>query len=366
MKNSGKLKIIVINLIVFCFLWLVLELMSHKIYKNTPSKYKNGKWIIETNLGHKFDNSEQSIISHPYLLYVNNPNYFDSVLQHNSSGYRSPEFKIRKDSNTIRILTLGGSTTYGYLNRNPNTTWPAILQRKLQRNTNKKVEVLNGGLNYATSAELLASYIFRHRYVNADLIILHEGGNDVFPEVFPNYNPEYSHFRSNGNSIKLRKGEKFMLHSNVFKLFYSVWLNTSGTVYSPQPYGCDELIKTEVVERVANDSNFIGFKRNVDLMITLAKSDGKKIFLMSFLNAPYKRIYETRPDLKNIVDEYIDATNKNNEIMKNLCLLHNVKYIQLDPDSFKSEWFIDNCHLYEPGEELKADIVFGHIQELCK
>jgi hypothetical protein len=157
-----------------------------------------------------------------------------------------------------------------------------------------------------------------------------------------------------------------MLHSNVFKLFYSVWLNTSGTVYSPQPYSCDELIKTEVVERVANDSNFIGFKRNVDLMITLAKSDGKKIFLMSFLNAPYKRIYETRPDLKNIVGEYIEATNKNNEIMKNLCLLHNVKYIELDPDSFKSEWFIDNCHLYEPGEELKADIVFGHIQELCK
>jgi hypothetical protein len=366
MKNNNKLHILIINILVFCILWCILELICHTIYRNTPKKFNNGKWIVETNLGHKFENTQQSIISHPYLLYVNNPYFFDSVLQHNSLGYRSPEFKIDKDSNTFRILALGGSTTYGYLNKDPNKTWPAILQKKLQRITNKKVEVINGGLNYATSAELLAAYIFRHRFLHPDLIIFHEGGNDVFPEIFPNYNPEYTHFRSNGNGTKLRKGEQFLLYSNVFRLFYIVWLNSTGTVYSPQPFDYEQLNESEVRERVANDSNFIGFKRNVDLLITLARLERSKILFMSFLNASRDKISETRPDLRNILDEYIYATNKNNEIMKSLCSANKVNFIQLDPGLFKKEWFIDNCHLYEPGEETKAQIVFNQISGLLK
>jgi hypothetical protein len=364
MKTKSKLYVVIINILVFCILWCILELICHTIYRNTPPKFNNGKWIVETNLGHKFDNTKQSIISHPYLLYVNNPNYFDSVLQHNSLGYRSSEFKIVKDSNTFRILALGGSTTYGYLNKDPNKTWPAILQKKLQAITTKKVEVINAGLNYATSAELLAAYIFRHRFLSPDLIIFHEGGNDVFPEIFPNYNPEYTHFRSHGNGTKLRKGERFLLYSNVFKLFYTFWLNSTGTVYSPQPFDYEQLNKSEVKERIANDSNYIGFKRNVDLLITLARLEGSKILLMSFLNAPRDRIYETRSELRNIVDEYIYATNKNNEIMRNLCSLNKVNFIQLDPGLFKTEWFIDNCHLYEPGEETKAQILFDQLKGL--
>jgi hypothetical protein len=366
MKNKSTFHVLIINVLVFCILWAFLELICHIIYKNTPGKYDNGKWIVETNLGHKFDNTRQSIISHPYLLYVNNPNYFDSVLQHNSLGYRSPEFKTEKDSNTFRILALGGSTTYGYLNRDPKKTWPAILQEKLQKITTKKVEVINAGLNYATSAELLAAYIFRHRFLNPDLIVFHEGGNDVFPEIFPNYNPEYTHFRSNGNSTKLRKGERFLLHSNVFRLFYVIWLNSTGTVYSPQPFDCSRLIKSEVKERVANDSNYTGFTRNVDMLITLAKVEGSKIIFMSFLNAPRDKISESRPDLRNILDEYIYATNKNNEIVKSLCSANKVTFIQLDPSLFKKEWFIDNCHLYEPGEEIKAQIIFDQINRSIK
>ncbi|HET9431570.1 MAG TPA: hypothetical protein VFO70_10365, partial [Chitinophagaceae bacterium] len=125
------LKVVLINLMVFIFLWAILELISFKIYQDIPENYRNGKRIVEANLNRNFPKTEQSILSHPYLLYVNNPDYFDSVKQHNSLGYRSPEFSIEKDSNTIRVLALGGSTTYGYLNRNPKSTWPARLQEEL-------------------------------------------------------------------------------------------------------------------------------------------------------------------------------------------------------------------------------------------
>ena len=364
MKNIFK--IITINIIIFAVLWCFLELICSTTYKNLPSKYNNGKRIVESNLGHKIDSTQQSIISHPYLLYVNNPNYFDSVKQHNSMGYRSPEFKIMKDSNTIRVLTLGGSTTYGYNNKNPQTTWSAKLQRKLQKLTSKKVEVINGGLNYATSAELLTSYIFRHRYINADIIIFHEGGNDVCPEVFPNYNTEYSHFRSKGNRSQLRPRESFLLQSNVFRLFYAVWLNNIGSVYNSQPYSFALLNKQKVLKRVTNDTNYIGFKRNINLLVKTAKLDNSNVFLMGFLNAPKEKICASRPDLKHIVEEVIYATNKNNEIMKNICSAQNINYINLNQDLFKMEWFMDNCHLKIQGEEMKAQIVFDQIKGLFK
>ncbi len=360
------LKIIIVNIFVFTILWSFLELVCYTAYENIPSKYRNGKRIVELNLGRKVSNTEQSIISHPYLLYTNNPNHFDSIKQHNSLGYRSPEFNLKKDSNTVRVLTLGGSTTYGYLNKNPHKTWPSILQRKLQKITSKKVEVINGGLNYATSAELLSSYIFRHRYINADIVVIHTGGNDAAAQIFPNYNPEYSHFRSNGSGSHLRPKERFLLRSNVFKFFYSIWLNNTRSVYNDQPYSFSLLDKSEVSKRVANDSNYVGFTRNLDLLVKLVKLDNSEVLLMEFLHASKEKTRSTRRDLKNIAGEIIHATNKNIEIMKSISLKHNINYINLNPNLFKNEWFIDNCHLTPQGEEMKAQIAFNQMKSLLK
>ena len=53
--------------------------------------------------------------------------------------------------------------------------------------------MVNAGLPYATSAELLAGYMFRHRYLDPDLVIIHErGGNDTSPLMYEDYNPEYT------------------------------------------------------------------------------------------------------------------------------------------------------------------------------
>lgn len=358
-----KIRLYTIRILIFLFMWSLLEFFCFKFYKKIPEQYLNGKRIVEYNLGNKFDISNQSIIPHPYLLYVNSPYYIDSVKQHNSKGYRNTEFKLEKDSNTLRILCLGGSTTYGYLNRNPLSTWSAKLQDKLSKISSKKIEVINGGLNYATSAELLASYVFRHRYIKPDIIIFHEGGNDVAPVLFPKYNPEYTHFRSQGSQISLRPGEIFLLNSNVFKLIYSFWLNHSNSVYKDQPYSFSDLKKHEVYQRVHNESNYTGFKRNVDLLVKLAKIDCSKVFLMGFLNAPPKKIAESRPDLKNIVDDIVYCTEKNNNILELISITQNVNYIKINKKLFINDWFIDNCHLNPLGEEMKAKIVFDQIKK---
>lgn len=372
----NKLKLIAINLVVFIILWVIVEFVAGRIYSNLPEEFNNGINIIERNLGHKFDDTKQSIISHPYMLYSNNPGHIDSIVQNNTLGYRGEEFNPIKDKKTFRILTLGGSTTYGYLNKNPKTTWSALLEKKLNAhiknlntdsiNTYSKVEVINAGLNYGTSAELLAGYMFRHRYLAPDLVIFHEGGNDVSPTVYPDYSPEYTHLRASGNTIKLRSGEKILIKSNFFKLLYCLWLNNTSTVYTPYPYSFFKLDANEVKQRVHNDSNYIGFERNVDLLVKNVISDSSEIVLMGFLNSSNKKIGETRPNFKHIVKEMVFATNKNNSIMSKIAEKYKIDYINLDKNNFPDDLFIDNCHLIEKGEDLKAQAVFEVIKSKIK
>ena len=54
-------------------------------------------------------------------------------------------------------LVLGGSTTFMWpFIKNPADSWVARLETKLQAISSKRVQVINGGINYGTSAEALA------------------------------------------------------------------------------------------------------------------------------------------------------------------------------------------------------------------
>ena len=140
---------------------------------------------------------------HPYLLWENTPEYIspEGIRQTNNLGYRNKEdLDFTKDAKVFRILALGGSTTWGYLLDDPDDTWPSqlegILNDALSENSDfDKIEVINGGLNYATSAELLLHYLFRDRYLDPDIVIIHTGGNDAKLLLFHDYNPDYSFFR---------------------------------------------------------------------------------------------------------------------------------------------------------------------------
>lgn len=354
----------VLFFVVFVAAWGLIELIFKQVYVYLPARHRNGKRIVEVNLGRP-DEIPASIHSHPYLLYFNTPNYQDSIKQHNSMGYRSGEILPEKPEETFRILALGGSTTYGYLNKDPSTTWPSLLQKKLRDHfSTEKIEVINAGLNYATSAELLAGYVFRHRYLNPDVVIFHEGGNDAVPVFFDAYTPEYTHFRAHGSGAYLRRYEKILLHSNVFKVFYSLWLNNLETVYRSQPYSLSKLNRGQVEKYVKDETRYRGFMRNVELLIRLAQLDSADVLLFGFIQAREENLARNRPDLIGLEKSLIRAVNKNNDILKTLASAHKVTYLEAKPSVFKDEWFLDNCHLNEKGEEMKASLVFDEVVKM--
>ena len=223
---------------------IVLEWVTGYLYERTP--FSNGKRIIDLYLGQQptvrsdVNGESASLASHPYLLYTHLPNLTtDGYQQTNSLGYRNREFTVAKPPDTIRILVLGGSTTFMWpFVKNPADTWVACLEAKLKTISKKTVQVVNAGLNYGTSAEALAGYVFRHRFLQPDIVIYHGGGNDVLPLLFGNYTPEYTHFRRYGAGEIPRPGEKFLLrHSSTAKYVYSRWLEPIGAVVVTEPFG---------------------------------------------------------------------------------------------------------------------------------
>lgn len=353
-----KFKIFFINLLVFTGAWLLLETSAWLVYRRLPVQYQSGKRLVEAFLGNGQREEVRSIDAHPYLLYVNHPGHVDSVLQNNSLGYRNPEFSLQKDSNTLRILALGGSTTYGFLNKDPRSTWPAILEVQLNKALDQPVEVINAGLNYGTSAELLASYTFRHRYLEADWVLYHGGGNDAAPVVFPNYDPEYTHFRAGGKALTLRPLERVLLRSFVFRIFYSLWLSPIETIYQSQPYSFSDLDPEAVQKAVQDSTNYAGFRRNLDLLTQMVKMDGSQMAMIEFLTASPKKVGRRRKDLKPILPDFLAAIEQNRQIMQKLSNQHKIPYIYLPENQFTDRMFWDYCHLKPGGEAIKAELIF--------
>lgn len=306
---------------------------------------------------------------HPYMLVQNTPNYVkESKRQHNSLGYRSEDVSLKKDPNVFRILALGGSTTYGWLIPDYRNVWPHLLQVLLKSKFESKglrVEVINAGLPYATSAELLSSWIFRHQFLEPDLVIIHTGGNDVAPLLFPDYDPEYTHFRARGLTYKIPKAKyirPILRRSNVLTLAALLFVpqNPLDSVYISQPYPFSSLKFDEVKHRIEHTYP-LGFERNLTSLVRAAKDAGSLVALISFVQGSEQQIRKGRVDMAGLEKAFVWGLEKNQVIMRSVSESEKVPYFQPEQSQFPDELFVDNSHLNEKGQAVKAKYIANFL-----
>ena len=107
----------------FLFIIGLLEIGSYFIWENNRINGKNlsGQIAINSILQKGYSESSK-IISNPYSLYWNNPDFRDKIYgkQYNLMGYRTDTNK-NIDDKSLKILVLGGSTT---------NMWPYIKDKK--------------------------------------------------------------------------------------------------------------------------------------------------------------------------------------------------------------------------------------------
>lgn len=319
---------------------------------------------------------------HPYLLWENTPEYIspEGIRQTNNLGYRNREdFDITKDAKVFRILALGGSTTWGYLLDDPEDTWPSQLEEMLNDALSAssdfdRIEVINGGLNYATSAELLLHYLFRDRYLDPDIVILHTGGNDAKLLLFHDYSPDYSFFRPGwtANIHRLRTGEGFLIrHSSIAKLLYAFWLNDSVALPHVNKQDKSFDLKPTYYVQNAETNEPIGFERNLRLLLTNIVSDGAKPILFPFVLTSDEQFDTLSAEsaervafTRKIREGYLIALAKNNDVMRSLSIEYQIPLILLSPEKIPTEYFLDDAHLSKEGEGIKARFVANQICQL--
>lgn len=143
---------------------------------------------------------------HPHLLYTFKPDnkfvmdaFNKPTFTINKFGFRSTlEYDVLntfKDPAALRVVTFGGSTTMGV--NSDNEIWPYLIGRNLSaRYPNKKIEILNEGIQGFNSLENLIDLESRILDFNCDIFIIYLGINDYFSRApLGIYRADNSHFR---------------------------------------------------------------------------------------------------------------------------------------------------------------------------
>lgn len=373
-------KVIIINLLLLIVLLIICDIFAGYFFNRLTPQY--GRTNVDILLNKVDTEKLLNEKPHPYLLWENTAEFISGkgIKQTNKQGYRNERDIGLPAPDTLRILTLGGSTTYGYLLDGPGDAWSAQLEKSLNArlgNTQyKRVEVVNGGLNFATSAELLSHYLFRDRYLQSKIVILHTGENDIVPLLFDDYNPEYTHFRPGWQPQihSLRGGERrFVKQSNIIKILYAHWLNDglalpyinkqSKPIDSPEDFYIENVKKNQPV----------GFERNLDLLIRNIIADGAKPVLVSPVMPSEKQFNELKGEsaqrasvIKNMQKAGRIGLEKDKEVLRKLSKQYHIPLIQIEPDQIPTEYFLDHIHLSKEGEAIKAAAITSHILKILQ
>ena len=96
----------------------------------------------------------------------------------NSHGFRGAEFEEEKPSGVVRIVALGGSSTFSYQTGDA-AIWTRRLQDLLRADFGPGVEVLNGGTPGYTVFDSKVNYLYRIRDLSPDALIVYHTWNDL-------------------------------------------------------------------------------------------------------------------------------------------------------------------------------------------
>ena len=302
------------------------------------------------------------IESRPYMLYWNRPNHTrKGFKQTDANGFRFKGYDVSLMKSSKRILCYGGSTTYSdHVFKNPSDCWPHLLESKL-RDVGEDVEVINCGLNYAMTTELLSHLIFEGVHFNPDFVILHGPGNDLLPIAVGDPFFDYRNTRRSTN-LQPRFFEPILL-----KLFCSIRLiyarmlreNTFAEL-EPSNWPSPEIQNVRLL-----NSPLASYKSNVRSFVDICVSRGIKVVLVDFVQNHIEQLELMRPGMSLGMSNVVARMNDYFGELANLNPTE-VLHVNLESLDFCQTDFVDLCHLNQVGELKKTELIFSNVIEFIK
>lgn len=353
-------------IVIFIILILISEIIFSYVYKKLNSEAYNKK--------EKIPFKSIAVEPHPNLPYIHKKKFTSSVKPsklnyplHNQF-YSSPELKtnnlghvngidggrdvlIPKPKNIFRINCLGASTTQMYLQDDSSVySYPLELEKILKAKNKVNLEVNNCGAGGYTSSDILVRFLLQNIDTNPDIIVLYHAYNDIRSYLTSNFQSDYSHSRKN-------------LGENYFKFYLGSFLpyiplnfiNYLQNKWYPQNH---RYTLVESISRgyfkIENNKNLENglkaYRRNLQNIITICKSNKIKIILCSFCFYLHKSV-----ENKKIHKIYKDIVIKENIILKELAKNNQIDFVDtynLIPKTDKN--FLDTVHFTHLGMKLLA------------
>ena len=299
----------------------------------------------------------------PYLNYAPIPGYRQGgELGHNEHGYRGRAVPFDKSPRVARVLCVGGSTTYSTGVLKASDSYPANLERILNENPPAgydRVEVMNGGLPYGSTAELLTHYHFKFRWFRPDLVVINTGGVDADATARPHYQPDYSHWRRQPHvEPPLPPYTRWLMRSRVVALaaillvhgqppsrFATLLTAKSGEDYVPKAHWFPD---RAVAQQTELPDELYAFRVNLLRLLDEIRDDGAKAVLVPFRAAP--------PEAgRGEYDEQMWAGFRRNEQeLYELAEQLDLPIAPFPADTIASDSWVDRAHVDERGTRAKA------------
>jgi lysophospholipase L1-like esterase len=343
----------------------ILELSGNLYYRFGFSEEK--RELLETFIG--LDRPQAPVpryIPHPYFNYTCNPAYRDAegTQPYNSRGFRQPEWAPKKEG-TLRIVALGGSTTYGMYSKNGVDVWPALLEKKLQVQWGPQLEILNLGIPGYTTHELIGVAAMLVPTLTPDIVLIHVGANDAFSACYPDEGgPDNTNFRYSFSYKPIPGVLLFLMRNSKLIRVLAYRYAVSAKGYLPgDMIAAMQYRHPSDEDAVKNAAKATGkyFRQNIDSLIALVKNTGAiPVLLTHPLNPQWE--YPT----KVFYQAMVEAHRRNNRIVMELAQLRNVPMVDLYASMRDVRYFNDAIHETPAGMEAKALLLAPELNTLIK
>ncbi|MCX6579885.1 MAG: SGNH/GDSL hydrolase family protein [Candidatus Aminicenantes bacterium] len=305
-------------------------------------------------------------VPHPYFNYTCNPAYRDpdGEQPYNSRGFRQPGWTAKKKG-TLRIVALGGSTTYGMHSKNGSDVWPALLEKKLQAQWGPGIEVLNLGIPGFTTHELIGVAAMLVPILTPDIVLIHAGANDAFSACYPDEGgPDNTGFRFSFSYKPIPGALLFLMRNSKLIRVLAFRYAVSSKGYLPgDMIAAMQYRHPSDEDAVKNGAKATGkyFRQNIDSLIALVRNTGAiPVLLTHPLNPQWE--YPT----KVFYQAMVEAHRRNNRIVMEMAQLRDVPVVDLYIPMREVRYFIDAIHESPAGMETKALLIVPAINALIE
>lgn len=277
-----------------------------------------------------------------------------------------------KDTNEVRILTIGGSTTAN-LHLPENQRYPNILQTLLQEEfPDKKITVINAGMEWYTSRHSLINYSSYYYQAKPDVVIIMHAINDLYRSFSPRgfssgeYDSLYTHFP--GPAIN---------GTNPPTLFRYI---TQHSLFGDIPR---KMMSFEVQEYpLSHFQSLSAYSNNISRLINICKADDAEVFIVeqpclyqqdmpeetaarcwfhiNFCNKKVSTLKYEYPSLSSM-NKAMTAFNKASEQASIDTSCSYINTTDLIPKTM--DYFVDDVHYSATGSEALAKIINTQVMQ---